>query len=87
MWFARFQILDQIISKLCMYVFLGQRELTPKEKEKARQKLHKNWDDYAEGQKWEPEMCSSRYFRFRFSPRCRPSICVIFDRIFFVLPV
>ena len=32
--------------------FLGhgtaQRELTPEEREKARQKLHKNWDDDAE---------------------------------------
>jgi len=35
-----------------MYIFLGQgtaqRELTPEEREKARQKLHKNWDDDAE---------------------------------------
>merc|ERR1711956_186719 len=26
----------------------AQRELTPEEREKARQKLHKNWDDDAE---------------------------------------
>ena len=35
-----------------MRPFLGhgtaQRELTPEEREKARQKLHKNWDDVAE---------------------------------------
>ena len=38
--------------QLTINIFLGhgtaQRELTPEEREKARQKLHKNWDDDAE---------------------------------------
>ena len=63
--------------------FLGQgtaqRELTPEEREKARQKLYKNWDDDAE----EAEMgTGSAFIRFRFPPHCRPSIWAIFERTF-----